>query len=81
MKVIKSTTSIAYDVVPENHGTKFTRDGREWTFEPLPIVKVPIGYGRSDEQARALADEICTVLSAADLPYFMERYGIRTQPK
>jgi hypothetical protein len=63
MKVILSDTSTSWLVVDDSYGSKGIKDGMEYTFRPLPLAKIPIGFGRMSEQAKELAELICDLLN------------------
>lgn len=83
MKVILSDTSASWLVVDESYGSKWIKSGVEFTFMPLPLAKIPIGYGRTSDQAKALAELVCDQLTDSlecdlDTYYSLKStYGLR----
>ena len=64
-RVIESENSIGWRIVQDDYGEHRTdQNGRAYVYMPLPICRVPVGYGRTSEEARALADQICELLNA-----------------
>ncbi len=64
MKVVAGQYRGGFEVVPNNHGEKRTdSNGRDYTYLPIPICRVPVGVGRTAEQAEELAERICTLLN------------------
>lgn len=87
MLVVKASMSNSYEVVPDNWGKQIGTAEKPCVFQPLPIARVPIGYGRDDEQARELAEWIADKLDRVILEQgWTERqlttlFGIRFQPE
>lgn len=63
MKVVQGQQSNSFEVVLDSHGTTLPGGA---TYAPLPLCRVPIGYGRDERAAEALANQICALLNRAE---------------
>lgn len=64
MLVVKSAMSNSYEVVVDNYGKRFGTGDDAFTFYPLPIARVPVGFGRTDDQAKTLAHWIADAIES-----------------
>lgn len=86
VKVVYSTMSDAYNIVPVAHGTEWQEGRQNVRFEPGPICRVPVVYGRTREQAERLANWIVQCINAGiafdGLPVedWADSHGIRIAP-
>lgn len=64
MKVVKSTLSNSFNVVPDAFGEIRERNGRKYSYEPIPICRVPVGHNRTEAQAEKLAMWLCQCINA-----------------
>lgn len=82
-KCMRSPMSESFQIVHKDFGRKFEKDGKVWSWEPVPVVRVPIGYGRTAEQAEKLAMWLVQCMNAGlafdDLPFDLQcaTFGIR----
>jgi hypothetical protein len=78
MKVIKNDMSTGYSIVVDAYGeNRATQQGLVHTYvvyAPLPIARIPSGYGRTDQEAKELADKICQLLNANQTPEMIALY-------
>lgn len=65
LKVVESKMSSSFLVVQDCYGEERTAlNGVKYSYEPLPLCRVPDGYGRTREEARVLAERIARLLEA-----------------
>lgn len=64
MLVIKSDNGNSYAVVPDNTGKQIGTPQNPCIFYPVPIARIPIGFGRTEEQAKELAHHICDLIES-----------------
>lgn len=63
LKVIQSQMSSSWMVVREEYGEiREAPNGVKFSYEPLPLCRVPQGYGRINEEAKGLAETIARLL-------------------
>lgn len=86
MRVIPASMSNSYEIVVDNSGKKYKDSRGEWSFEPLPVCRIPVGYGRTDDQAVALSDFIISAIDQYCAMVGMteeiatKRFGLRFRP-
>lgn len=63
LKVVESKMSSSLLVVQDCYGEeRIAPNGVKYSYEPLPLCRVPNGYGRTKDEARMLAERIATLL-------------------
>lgn len=66
LKVVEGLTYGNWMIVLAEYGEiRKDKNGREYTYLPLPLARVPYGAGRTEQQARELADIICGLLEGS----------------
>ncbi len=66
LKVIESSLRTTYSVVRAEYGEKRSGQYGEYSYEPIPLCRVPVGYGRTSEEALSLAEKIARLLEWAE---------------
>jgi hypothetical protein len=61
MKVIPEPNAVL--VVADDYGETMEVEGVVYKYEPLPICRVPIGWGRTEAEAKELAVRIAEALA------------------
>lgn len=69
LKVVQSSMYGTWMVVQSCYGEERTfPDGQKYTYEPIPLARIPDGFGRSPSEAEILALHIAALLMTHGLP-------------